>query len=56
MRLFFVVIVIMVLSGACRVLNRYAGVEDDNPVEELAEEIIRAKTGMELDLTPKSEE
>lgn len=29
---------------------------DDNPVEEVAEEIIKVETGLDIDLTPRSHE
>lgn len=29
---------------------------DDNPIEELSEEIIKEETGLDIDLTPKSQE
>ena len=29
---------------------------DDNPVEEVAEEIIKIETGLDIDLTPRSHE
>lgn len=56
MKLIFTVFIIMVSCGACSVVNKYIGVEDDNPVEELAEELILCQTGMEIDLTPESKE
>ena len=30
--------------------------KDDNPVEELAEEVIKKETGFDIDLTPDSKE
>lgn len=33
--------------------NRYMGVEDDNPIEELIEDIIEVETGLDIDLTPE---
>lgn len=32
------------------------GFKQDNPVEEVAEEVIKAKTGLDVDLTPNSPE
>jgi hypothetical protein len=37
-------------------LNRKIGLEDDNVIEEFIEERIKEKTGLDLDLTPLSNE
>ena len=49
--------VLLIVSGAIiiGVLSAvYFG--DDNPIEEIAEEIIKAQSGIEIDLTPASPE
>jgi len=56
MRLMFVVVAIMFVTGACSILNKQVGLDDDHPAEELLEEVIKAQTGMDLDLTPESKE
>lgn len=53
--LFFFIVAIAVLCG-CSSLNRYFGLEDDNPIEEAIEELIRYETGIDIDLTPGSPE
>jgi hypothetical protein len=44
------------LSTACEPINRWIGQDDDWIVEEVAEEAIRYKTGVKIDLTPSSPE
>jgi len=45
----------IVLSG-CSEANRKLGVKDDNLVEEIVEEAIHAKTGLDIDFTPATPE
>ena len=51
-----VFIALMMVTGGCTMINKILEIDDDNPVEELAEEIIKAQTGIDIDLTPESEE
>jgi hypothetical protein len=44
-----------VLSG-CSYVNRFLGLDDDNVYEESIEGVIRYKTGLDVDLTPRSPE
>lgn len=44
----------MFVFDACSMLNRFAGLPDDHPIEEAAEEIIKQETEISLDLTPES--
>lgn len=39
---------------ACEPVNRYFSLPDDNIIEETAEFVIKAETGMNVDLTPTS--
>ena len=50
--LIFLVLGCFMING-CSALNRSIGLEDDNHVEELIEEVIEAQTGIEIDLTPE---
>lgn len=40
----------------CSYVNRYFGFQDDNMVEESAEELLRMRTGIDIDLTPATQE
>jgi uncharacterized membrane protein len=44
------------LFYACSPVNKFFGIKDDNVVEEMAEEVIKIRTGLDLDLTPESKE
>jgi hypothetical protein len=47
-------IVIMIVGAMCACSNgKYV---DDNPVEELVEVVIKEKTGLDVDLSPKTSE
>lgn len=48
----FVVISISLVS--CSSINRYFGMENDNPLESAIEDVIEYKTGLKIDLTPES--
>ncbi len=56
MRLIIILFFTAGCVGGCTLLNKKLGLKDDNPIEELTEEVIRARTGMDIDLTPESEE
>ena len=50
---------LLVLFGclcSCSYLNQQLGLKDDNLGEEIIEEVIELKTGIDLDLTPGSPE
>jgi hypothetical protein len=49
-------IILILMLGGCQYLNRKIGLEDDNVIEEFIEERIKEKTGLDLDLTPLSNE
>lgn len=51
---FIIISIIVVALAAGYASSRWLG--DDNPIEEVAEEVIESQTGMEIDLTPSSEE
>jgi hypothetical protein len=51
--------ILSILAGAAILTvtaNKVFKLEDDNELEELVEEIIEKKTGMDVDLTPGSKE
>jgi hypothetical protein len=45
-----------ILLTGCTYIYPKMGVKPDNVVEELVEEVIEAKTGLDIDLTPETEE
>ena len=47
-------LIIIALVG-CSYLNKKLGLEDDNIVEELVEDIIEEELGISVDLTPERE-
>jgi len=55
-KLVFGVVILSSIVGGCSYLNQRVGVSDDNPIEEYVEEVIKKKTGFDLDLTPNSKE
>lgn len=42
--------------GGCSYINRKFHLKDDNVIEEVVEDIIEKKTGLDFDLTPGSAE
>ncbi len=56
---FFMKVIIVICAALVGVgsvfVGKYKG-QQDNPVEEKAEEIIKEKTGVDIDLTPSSKE
>ena len=52
----FVLILLLVFTGACSQLNKKAGLSDNNQIEEKIEELIEEQTGLKIDLTPESPE
>jgi hypothetical protein len=49
-------LVLALISGGCQYLNKKVGLEDDNIIEEAVENKIEDVTGLDVDLTPHSEE
>lgn len=49
-------ILIVIFIVGCTALNQRMRLEDDHAGEELIEQVIEAKTGMDLDLSPNSPE
>lgn len=49
-------ILIPVLMLLIFILKKYATYQDDNPIEEAVEEVIKDETGADVDLTPDSPE
>lgn len=43
---------ILLMAGACSQVNKMLGLKDDNVLEEIMEEIIEQKAGIDIDLTP----
>lgn len=41
---------------SCTRINKEIGIQDDHPLEEFAEHIIHIETGINIDLSPQSEE
>lgn len=51
------ILILVSALGAGATLKRYwSNYQDDNPVEELVEEVIHAQTGVDVDITPFSPE
>jgi len=48
--------VIGAFVGGCSALNNKLGLDDDHPLEEFLEEQIGDRTGLDVDLTPETEE
>ena len=54
-----IIITILIVLAAAAIgygVHYIPGVKDDNPVEERCEKIINDKTGVDIDLTPRSPE
>lgn len=51
-----IAVLVLILVAGCTALNRKANLKDDNFFEETIEELIEAKTGLDIDLTPSSPE
>lgn len=55
LKFLYVILSFYALTG-CSQLNKKAGLEDDNIIEELSEDVIKVKTGYDIDLTPMTPE
>lgn len=51
-------LILIIILGACIICGTISGYfwYHENVIEEIAEEIIKEKTGMDIDLTPSSPE
>lgn len=49
-------LILCVFLCSCGAINKKIGLEDDNPIEETVEEVIKIETGLNVDLTPDSPE
>ena len=49
-------VIIVTVSLTVGLVSRHFIKKDDNPIEELAEEIIKQETGIDIDLSPDSPE
>lgn len=52
----FIIMMGLILLTSCSYVNEYFGMEDDNLAEEVVEEVIKVKAGINIDLTPDSPE
>ncbi len=50
------VLSILIFLTGCQTVNDKSGINDDDTIEEVVEEIILKETGVEIDLTPRSKE
>ena len=56
MKIGFGCILFILIFGGCHYINEKMGLKDDNELEEIVEEIINQKIGIDIDLTPASKE
>jgi hypothetical protein len=49
------IFLVVSLTG-CSYLNKEMGLKDDNCLEELGEAVLKAETGIDIDLTPSTPE
>jgi hypothetical protein len=56
LRLIIIAAVVCLIQGGCSHLNKKAGLKDDNPIEEFIESVLGYHTGIEVDLSPDSDE
>lgn len=56
MKLTMIAIILLLISCGCSYFNEKMHLKDDNDIEEVVEQLIYQKTGLDLDLTPKSKE
>lgn len=43
---------LLAVAGVFHFLNQLLGLKDDNPLEQVAEEVVELETGVKIDLTP----
>lgn len=46
----------LAIIGGCSYLNRQVGLKDDHPLEEIIEDQLHEQLGLDLDLSPESQE
>jgi hypothetical protein len=56
MKLPLIAIFLLLISCGCSYINEKMHLKDDNDIEEIVEELIHQKTGLDLDLTPSTKE
>ena len=56
MKILIGLILLACTFGACTAINKYIGLPDDHPLEEIAEQQIKNETGFDVDLSPSSPE
>lgn len=56
MKLTMIAIILLLISCGCSYINEKINLKDDNDIEEVVEQLIYQKIGLDLDLTPKSKE
>ena len=56
MRLILVAILAAGMFNGCSYLNRKVGMADDHAAEEFLEKVIEEHTGVDVDLTPSTQE
>lgn len=52
----FVIAILALFFGGCQYLNHKVGLQDDHPLEEMIEKKIEDEIGLDIDLTPNSQE
>ncbi len=52
MKFIAAIFVIALFLGGCHYINDQLGLEDDHPIEQMTEKILKHKTGLDIDLTP----
>lgn len=50
------IFMLLILLTSCESVNKKMNVKDDSVIEELVEEVIEKEVGIEIDLTPQSQE
>lgn len=56
MKFTMILMCMTIMCFGCSHLNQFFGLEDDNMIEEAIEDVIKHHTGLDIDLTPDSEE
>lgn len=56
MKAFFTFFCVSLVVVGCSNLNKVAGLKDDHQLEEILEDVIEYEYGIEIDLSPDSEE
>ena len=56
LKILALLVALSVVCVSCGTIENWFGLEEDNFIEELAEDIVRMETGLDLDFTPCSPE